>query len=122
LNKETFMQWKHVPSTLMVAISLAGFFFVVQTARANEGKSTNSDQQQMRDNTTTKSKLESRKKSEGDADFKELNKHAPGGAEAAPDVKGHNKSSGTGTGTGSGTGTTGASGGSGTGGSGSGGN
>ncbi len=116
------MQRNHVSYALMVAISLAGFLSAVETAAANETKGSKSDQQQMRDKTTTKSKLESQKKGEGDADFKQLNKHAPGGADAAPDVKGYDKSGGAGTGTGSGTGTTGASGGSGSGGSGSGGN
>lgn len=116
------MQRSQVLGILMVSISLAGYLSVAETAIANEGKGTKSDQHQKLDKNTTKSKLESGKNGEGDADFKELNKYAPGGAEAAPDVKGHNKSGGTGTGTGSGTGTTGASGGSGTGGSGSGGN
>jgi hypothetical protein len=114
------MQRNHFFYTLMAAISLAGFLSAVETAVANEMKGAKADQNQMRDKTTTKSKLESQKKGEGDA-FKELNKHAPGGSEAAPDVKGHNKSGGAGTGTGSGTGTTGASGGSGSGGGGSGG-
>ena len=47
---------------------------------------------------TTKSKLEGQKQGEGDAAFKELNKHAPGGPEAVPSVQGHNKSGGGGTG------------------------
>ena len=113
------MQRNHFLFSLMVALSLAGILSTVETTAAKETKDTKPDQQQMRDTTTTKSKLEGQKKGEGDAAFKELNKHAPGGAEAAPDVKGHNKSGGAGTGTGSGTGTTGASGGSGSGGGGS---
>ena len=116
------MQRNHFLYAPMVAISLAGFLSTMETAAANETKGTKPDQQQTRDKTTTKSKLEGQKKGEGDAAFKELNKHAPGGPEAAPDVQGHSKSGGAGTGTGSGTGTTGASGGSGSGGSGSGGN
>ena len=110
------MQRNHFLHALMVAISLAGFVSAVETAAANETKGTKHDQQQTRDTTTTKSKLEGQKKGEGDADFKELNKHAPGGPEAAPNVQGHNKSRGGGTGTGAGTGTTGAQGGSGSGG------
>ena len=101
--------------SLMVAISLAGFVSAVETAAANETKGPKHDQQQTRDETTTMSKLEGQKKGEGGATFKELNKHAPGGPEAAPNVQGHNKSGGT-TGTGAGTGTTGAQGGSGSGG------
>lgn len=116
------MQRNHVLYALMVAISLAGFLSAVETAAASEEKGTKPSQHQMRDKATTKSKLESQKKGEGDADFKELNKHAPGGASAAPDVEGQKKPGGAGTGTGSGTGTTGASGGSGSSGSGSGGN
>lgn len=107
--------------TLMLTLSLAGLFSAVETAAAKETHDTKPDQSQKGNETTTKSKLEGQKNGEGDAAFKDLNKHAPGGAEAAPDVKGHNKSGGAGTGTGSGTGTTGASGGSGSGGSGSGG-
>ena len=83
---------------------------------ANDTKGSKPDHHQSSDATTTKSKLESQKKGEDDAAFKDLNKYAPGGPEAAPDVKGHNKSGGAGSGTGSGTGTTGASGGSGSGG------
>ena len=112
------MERNHVLYTLMVALSLAGILSVVETTAAKEKQDTKSDQHQMRDTTTTKSKLQGQKKGEGDAAFKELNRHAPGGAEAAPDVKGHNKSGSAGTGTGSGTGTTGASGGSGSGGGG----
>lgn len=114
------MQRNHFLYVLLTAVSLAGFLAAVETAAANEAKGTKPDQNQTRDKTTTKSKLEDQKKGEGDA-FKELNKHAPGGPEAAPDVKGHNKSGGAGTGTGAGTGATGASGGSGSGGGGSGG-
>lgn len=87
----------------MVAISLAGFMSAVETAAANEPKDTKHDQQQTRDTTITKSKLEGQKKRDGDADFKELNKHAPGGSEAASNVQGRNKSEGTGTGIGAGT-------------------
>ena len=112
------MQRNHFLHSLMVAISLAGFVSAVETAAADETKGTKHDQQQKRDTTTTKSKLEGQKKGEGDAHFKELNKHAPGGSEAASSVEGHNKSEGTGTGTGAGTGTAGAHGGSGSGGSG----
>ena len=115
------MQRNHFLYTLMIAISLAGFLSAAKTTGAKETKDTKHDQHQKRDTTTTKSKLEGHKKGEGDAAFKELNRHAPGGPEAAPDVKGHNRSGGSGTGTGSGPGTTGASGGSGSGGSGSGG-
>ena len=116
------MQRYHFLFALMVAISLAGFATAVETASANETKGTKPDQQQTRDKTTTKSKLEGHKKGEGDAAFKELNKQAPGGREPAIDGEGHRKSGGAGTGTGSGTGTAGASSGSGSGGSGSGGN
>lgn len=63
------MQPIRVLYTLMVAISLTGFFYAVETTTANEGKSTKSDQHQMRDKTTTKSNLESGEKGEGDADF-----------------------------------------------------
>ena len=113
------MQRNHFLHSLRVAISLAGFVSAVESAAANETKGTKEGQQQTRDKTTTKSKLEGQKKGKGDVNFKELNKHAPGGPEAAPNVEGHNKSGGAGTGTGSGTGTTGAQG---SGGSGSGGN
>lgn len=116
------MQRNHFLFALAVAFGVAGFLSTVETAAADETKGTKPNQQQLRDKTTTKQKLEGQKKGEGDADFKELNKHAPGGPEAAPDVKGPKQSGGAGSGTGSGTGTTGASGGSGSGGSGSGGN
>jgi hypothetical protein len=105
---------------LIVTVSFVSFLFAVEPAAANEMKGTKPDQHQTRDQRTTKQKLEQQEKGKGDA-FKELNRHAPGGADAVPDVKGHNRSGGAGTGTGSGTGTTGASGGSGSGGSGSGG-
>ena len=110
------MQRNHFLHSLIVAISLAGFVSAVETAAANEPKGTKHDQQQTRDTTSTKSKLEGQKKGEGEADFKELNKHAPGGPEAAPNAQGHNKSGAAGTGTGAGTGTTGSQGGSGSGG------
>ena len=97
------MQRNHFLHSLMVAISLAGFVSAVETAAANEPKGTKHDQQQTRDKTTTKSKLEGQKTGEGDANFKELNKHAPGGPEAAPNVQGHNKSGGAGIGAGTGT-------------------
>lgn len=110
------MQRNHVLHALMVAFSLAAFVAAVETSAANETKGTKHAQQRTRDTTTTKSKLEGQKKGKGDADFKELNKHVPGGPEAAPNVQGHNKSGAAGTGTGAGTGTTGAQGGSGSGG------
>jgi hypothetical protein len=110
------MQRNHCLHSLMVAISLAGFVSAVETAAENEPKGTKHHQQETRDTTTTKSTLEGKKKGPGNPNFKELNKHAPGGSEAAPNVQGHNKSEGTGTGTGAGTGTTGAHGGSGSGG------
>ena len=116
------MQRNHFLHSLMVAISLTGFVSAVETAAANEPKDTKHDQQQTRGTTTSKSKLEGQKKGDGDADFKELNKHAPGGPEAAPNVQGNKSGGAAGTGTGAGTGTAGAHGGSGSGGSGSGGN
>lgn len=118
------MKWNHLISSSIVALSVigaVGLFSLMNVEAANDTKGSKPDQQQIGDKETTKSKLEGQKKGEGDAAFKDLNKHAPGGPEAAPDVKGHNKSGGAGTGTGSGTGTTGASGGSGSGGGGSGG-
>ena len=106
------MQRNYSLCSLMVAISLAGFLSTVETAAANETKGTKPDQHQGQDKRPTKQKLESQKKGEGDAAFKELNKHAPGGPEASPAVGGKNQSGGSGTG----------SGGSGSAGSGSGGN
>lgn len=111
------MQRHHVFLSLMVTISIVGALSLREAAVANEPNSSKLEQQQLRETQTTKSKLETKKKGEAEA-FKELNRHAPGGPDAAPDVKGTNKSGGSGTGTGAGTGTTGASGGSGSGGSG----
>lgn len=115
------MKCNHFISCSIVALSVMGLCSVVDADAANDTKGSKADQHRTGDTTTTKSKLESQKKGEGDAAFKDLNKHAPGGPEAAPDIKGQNKSGGAGSGTGSGTGTTGASGGSGSGGGGSGG-
>ena len=96
------MQRNHVLYALMVAFSLVGFVLAVETAAANEAKVTKPDQQQGQDQRTTKQKLERGKKGEGNAAFKELNKHAPGGPEASPAVQGSNTTGGGGTGTGSG--------------------
>ena len=98
------MQRNQVLYASIVAISLAGFVSAVETAAANEAKGTKPDQQQMQDKRTTKQKLESQKKGEGDAAFKELNKHAPGGPEASPAVQGSNTAGGGGTGSGTGSG------------------
>ena len=97
------MKCIHFISSSIVALSVMGLCSVINVEAANDTKGSKPDQQQIGDKETTKSKLEGQKKGEGDAAFKDLNKHAPGGPEAAPDVKGHNKSGGAGTGTGSGT-------------------
>ena len=110
------MRYIHFLACAIITLGFTGYLSSGEGAAANEMKSTKSEGQ-MKDKTTTKSKLQNQKNEEAEA-FKELNKHAPGGADAAPDIKGSNKSGGGGTGTGSGTGTTGASGGSGSGGSG----
>lgn len=113
------MKRNHFLLSSVAALSVAGLLsFVAAAAAANDPKGTKPDQHQGQDNRTTKQKLEGPTKEGADGDFKELNKHAPGGPKASPAVEG-SKSGGTGTGSGSGTG--GASGGSGSGGSGSGG-
>lgn len=118
------MQRHYLSYSFLAVLSAALVFSVMEATAANDTKGSKADPHQTRDKTTTKSKLEGRKKGEGDAAFRELNSKARGGGEATPDIEGAPKSGkgGASPGTGPGTGTTGTSGGSGSGGSGSGGN